>query len=57
MSSPDDNLSSGMGNSDLASRVAFICQLPHEELGQLGVEYTIGYGLSSLADVLIGGHC
>lgn len=55
--SSDDDLSSGMGNSDLASRVSFVGQLPHEELGELGVEHTIGDGLSSLADVLVGGHC
>lgn len=56
MSSPDDDLSPGVGHSDLAARVALVGQLAHEELGELGVEDTIGDGLSPLADVLVAGH-
>jgi len=53
---PDDDLSPGVGNADFAARVSLVGELPHEELGQLGVEDTIGDGLSALADDLVAGH-
>lgn len=45
-----------MGHSDLASRVALVGEFTHEELGELGVEDTIGDCLSALGDVLVAGH-
>jgi len=49
MGSPDDDFSSGMGNSDVASGVAFLCKLTGEELAKFCTEDTIGDKLVFLA--------
>jgi len=54
--STDDNLGTGVGNTDFAARVSLLCELAGEEFTQFSFEYTIGHELSLLADVAVGSH-
>ena len=48
-------LCTSMGNTDVAARVALLCQLAGEKFVELGAEYTVSYELAFLAN--LRGHC
>lgn len=52
----DDDLGAGVGDADLAARVALLSELAHEELAELGLEDTVGNELALLRTYLFYHH-
>jgi hypothetical protein len=46
----DNNLSSGMSNSNFTAGITFFGEFTGEEFGQFSVKHAVGHKLSSLAD-------
>lgn len=53
---PDDDLGTGVGNTDLTAGVTLLSELSGEEVVELGLENTVGDELSALANDLRGRH-
>lgn len=54
--SPDDDLGTGVGNTDLTAGVTLLSELSGEEVVELGLENTVGDELSALANDLRSRH-